>query len=324
VFAYNQPCTYSLGAVVQRRAGTTLTDYLRPRLLDPLGIDHVGWAAYPRGRQLGFTGLHARTEDIAKLGLLHLRRGRWGDEQLIPEAWVDAATSRQVGTPDEPEPDWQRGYGFQFWMSQDGYRGDGAFGQFCVVLPAQDAVVVTTAATEQMQALLDAVWEHLLPGLTYDGAAGDEAGLTRRLEGLHLPAPTAEAQPADEEAWVSRPFAVAPGLWAARTPSHLTAVALRQTEDGWSVVLGETQNSLTFAVGTSGWTVSEPEDDRGSTVPVAAAGGWWDEHTFRAAVVFLETPHRLDLTLSLASGSAAAVFNHAPLAGDRIADLHCP
>jgi hypothetical protein len=123
---------------------------------------------------------------------------------------------------------------------------------------------------------------------------------------------------------VSAPFAVAPGLWAARTPSHLTAVALRQTDDGWAVVLGETRNSLTFPVGTSDWTVSEPEDDRGSSVPVAAAGGWWDAHTFRAAVVFLETPHRLELTLSLASRSAAAVWNFAPLAGDRIADLHCP
>jgi len=95
VFAYNQPCTYSLGAVVRRRAGTTLSESLRPRLFDPLGIDHVGWAAYPRGRQLGFTGLHARTEDIAKLGLLHLRRGRWGKDQLITEEWVAEATTKR-------------------------------------------------------------------------------------------------------------------------------------------------------------------------------------------------------------------------------------
>jgi hypothetical protein len=90
------------------------------------------------------------------------------------------------------------------------------------------------------------------------------------------------------------------------------------------VVLREEGNSLVVPVGTDAWTVSEPVDGRGSAVPVAAAGGWWDAHTFRAGVVFLETPHRLDLTLSLPSRSAAAVWNYAPLAGDRIADLHCP
>jgi len=324
VFAYNQPCTYALAAVVQKRAGATLTEYLRPRLLDPLGIDRVGWASYPRGRELGFTGLHARTEDIAKLGLLYLQRGRWGEAQLIPAAWVDEATRSQVANPDEPNPDWRQGYGFQFWMARHGYRGDGAFGQFCCVLPEQDVVVATTCATEEMQAVLDAMWENLLPGLEYDGPAGDEASLAERLRGLHLPVPTGEARPADEEAWTGARFGVVPGMIAARTPSHLTAVALEQRDGGWSLILGEASNMLRVPLGIGSWSVSERSDERGNTVPVAAAGGWWDAHTFRAEVIFLETPHRLDLTLSLASGAAAAVWNHKPLAGDRLADLHSP
>ncbi len=324
VFAYNQPCTYSLAAVVQRRAGTTLTEYLRPRLFDPLGIDEVGWASYPRGRELGFTGLHARTEDIAKLGLLHLQRGRWGDDQLIPEAWVDEATRSQVDNPHEPNPDWRQGYGFQFWMSQHGYRGDGAFGQFCLVLPEQDAVVATTCATEEMQAVLDAVWEHLLPGLSYGGVAGDEASLAARLSELHLPAPLAEASPADWEPWTSGPFTVTPGMTIARAPSHLTTVQVQGGDEGWEVVLQEARNSIAVPVGTGSWTVSEPPDWKGNAIPVAAAGGWLDAHTLRVEVIFLETPHRLDLTLSLASRSAAAVWSFKPLAGDRIADLHSP
>ena len=147
VFAYSQPCTYTLASIIQRNAGMPLTRYLRPRLFDPLGIGHVGWHTFPPGREQGFSGLHARTEDVAKLGLLYLQRGRWEGAQLIPEEWVAQATSKQVSNAENPAPDWQQGYGFQFWMSRHGYRGDGAFGQFCVILPEQDAVVVTTAYT---------------------------------------------------------------------------------------------------------------------------------------------------------------------------------
>src|SRR5450631_4332626 len=190
VFAYSQPCTYTLASIIQRNAGMPLTRYLRPRLFDPLGIGHVGWHTFPPGREQGFSGLHARTEDIAKLGLLYLQQGRWEGVQLIPAEWVAEATSEQVANPAEPNPDWRQGYGFQFWMSRHGYRGDGAFGQFCVVLPEQDAVVVTTAYTLDMQAVLDAMWAHLLPGLgaVSPGIGSAQDQLSARLAGLELPA----------------------------------------------------------------------------------------------------------------------------------------
>ena len=137
VFAYNQPCTYALAAIIQRLTGQTLTAYLRPRLLDPLGIGEVGWQQYPDGRDIGYSGLHATTDAIARLGLLYLQRGVWNGQRLLSEEWVAQATRVQVETetPNQPNPDWRQGYGFQFWMSRHGYRGDGAYGQFCVVLP---------------------------------------------------------------------------------------------------------------------------------------------------------------------------------------------
>src|SRR5579863_4017474 len=189
VFAYNQPCTYTLASVVQRNAGMSLARYLRPRLFDPLGIGHVGWHTFPPGREQGFSGLHARTEDIAKLGLLYLQRGRWAGTQLIPAEWVAEATKAHVANPQQPNPDWQQGYGFQFWMSRHGYRGDGAFGQFCVILPGQDTVIVTTAYTFEMQAMLDAMWTRLLPGLGVVSPAAGPAQdkLSARLAGLSLP-----------------------------------------------------------------------------------------------------------------------------------------
>ena len=190
VFAYSQPCTYALASIIQRNAGMPLTRYLRPRLFDPLGIGHVGWHTFPPGREQGFSGLHARTEDIAKLGLLYVQGGRWEGAQLIPGKWVAEATSEQISNPGEPNPDWRQGYGYQFWMSRHGYRGDGAFGQFCVILPEQDAVIVTTAYTLDMQAVLDAMWAHLLPGLgtVSPGAGAAHDQLSSRLARLELAA----------------------------------------------------------------------------------------------------------------------------------------
>jgi CubicO group peptidase (beta-lactamase class C family) len=212
VFAYSQPCTYTLAAVIQRTAGMRLTGYLRPRLFDPLGIGEVGWLTWPPGREQGFSGLFARTEDVAKPGQLYLQGGRWGEDQLLPERYVHQATSRQIDTPNEDNLDWRQGYGLQFWMARHGYRGDGAFGQFCVVLPAHDAVVATTAGTEAMQAVLDNLWQHLLPGLG-TGRADDAAQqeLDQRLSSLRLPPCVARPSPPRWEDWTDRPFPVAPG-----------------------------------------------------------------------------------------------------------------
>lgn len=326
VFAYNQPCTYSLASVVQRNAGMPMTEYLRPRLFEPLGIEDVGWHAWPPGRQLGFTGLHARTEDIAKLGLLHLQRGRWGDVRLLSEDWVAAATSRQVDTPGEGNPDWSQGYGFQFWMSRHGYRGDGAFGQFCVVLPEQDTVVATTACTEQMQAVLDLLWTELVPGLgrSSEEGSGVQAELESRLASLHLPPGEGGAAPSAWAPWLAIAFPVAHEMVAARSPSELTSITVLRDDDGIRLELAEAGNALTVAMGIGAWTVSEPLDRHGGVVPVAASGSWSDEHTLRVALIFLETPHRLDITLSVPGHTAAAVWRHPPLGGDRLADLHSP
>src|SRR4051812_20971128 len=154
VFAYNQPCTYTVAAMIQRAAGTDLVDYLRPRLFDPLGMPPVSWQAYPAGRNLGFSGLFGTTQSVVKLGQLYLDGGRWEGEQLLPEGWTEQVSTRWVDTTNEANPDWGCGYGFQVWIARHGYRGDGAFGQFCVILPEQDAVLATTASTDAMQAIL--------------------------------------------------------------------------------------------------------------------------------------------------------------------------
>jgi len=331
VFAYSQPCTYALASIIQRNAGMPLTRYLRPRLFDPLGIGHVGWHTFPPGREQGFSGLHARTEDIAKLGLLYLQQGQWEGAQLIPEKWVAEATSKQVSNPDEPNPDWRQGYGYQFWMSRHGYRGDGAFGQFCVILPEQDAVIVTTACTIDMLAVLDAMWAHLLPGLgtVSPGARSAHDQLSARLAHLELPACALPAYsgapaPADWGAWTSGPFTIAASTAGTQVQPFLTSVQVSRQAGGWQISLIEPANALTFPVGAGAWTISDHADRNGETIPVAASGGWLDRHTLRAEVIFLETPHRMDITCSLPGRTAEAVWRHPPLTPSKLQHLHCP
>jgi CubicO group peptidase (beta-lactamase class C family) len=318
VFAYNQPATYSLATIVQKVTGQTLTEYLRPRLFDPLGIGEVVWRQHPPGRDVGFSGLHATTDAIARLGLLYLQGGVWEGKQLLPAAWVAEATRSHVSNAGEPNPDWQQGYGFQFWMSRHGYRGDGAYGQFCVVLPEQDAVVAMTAATVDMQALLDAMWEHLVPALgagPLDGRSGDDAALAQRLSRLKLsPTPGKAAPPADPGSWSGVEF-TPDGGECAEQPS-LTRVAVSAGDDGeWSVSLIEDGERIELRLGgtdASGWRVAAGPD---AAVPTAVSGGWTDPGTLTVDVVFLETPHRLVVTCSRASRSFTARWRTTPLHG---------
>jgi CubicO group peptidase (beta-lactamase class C family) len=137
-------------------------------LFKPLGIENPRWDASPEGNSLGGYGLYLCTEDIAKFGQLYLQHGKWHGKQLIPLDWVEQATAKQV--PNEREdhakigPDWQQGYGFQFWRCRhNAFRGDGSGGQLCVVMPEQDVVIAITAQTGNIQGELDAIWDYLLP-----------------------------------------------------------------------------------------------------------------------------------------------------------------
>lgn len=166
-FMYNGPATYMLSAVLRRVTGQTLRDYLQPRLFAPLGIADPEWPSSPEGNTLGAWGLKVCTEDVAKFGQLYLQKGKWQGKPLLPEAWVEQATSRQVpndaGKKDPARSDWAQGYGYQFWRCRHGaYRGDGKDGQFCLVLPDLDAVVAMTAETGDMQRELNVVWDYLL------------------------------------------------------------------------------------------------------------------------------------------------------------------
>ena len=192
VFVYNSGATYMWSAFVQRLTGEQLLDYLRPRLFEPLGATEASWQVSTEGVTVGGWGLSINTESLACFGQLVLQRGVWEGKQLVPAEWYEAATSKQVPNDSEENPDWKQGYGFQFWRGRHNtYRGDGAFGQFCLVFPSYDAVLIVTSATEDMQAILNTVWDHLLPALE-----GKEVTPVARPERLELAPPSGPASTA--------------------------------------------------------------------------------------------------------------------------------
>ena len=174
-FLYNSPATYMLSAIVQKTTGQTVLDYLTPRLYEPLGIEKPTWVSSPEGISAGAYGLNLRTEDIAKMGQLYLQKGMWNGKQLVPASWVEEATARQTSNGSAPTSDWDQGYGYQFWRSRHGYRGDGAFGQYMLVLPQHDAVVAITSGTRDMQAVMNLVWNKLLPAMKEQALPEDAA-----------------------------------------------------------------------------------------------------------------------------------------------------
>lgn len=174
-FAYNSLATYMLSAIVQKVTGEKLIDYLTPRLFQPLGITGARWEEDPQGINVGGWGLFVKTEDMAKLGLFILQKGKWNGKRLLPKHWFDEATGKQIeslpaGIKKEDvkvkkqDSDWLQGYGYQMWICRnDAYRADGNRGQFVIILPKHDAVIVATADIGDMQAEINLIWKHLLP-----------------------------------------------------------------------------------------------------------------------------------------------------------------
>lgn len=165
-FVYSGGSAYLLSAIIQKVTGLKLRDYLRVKLFNPLGILNVQWHECPLGFSLGNSGLYLNTEEVSRYGQLLLQNGCWKDRQIIPSEWVKAATSWQIATTGEKEAG--AGYGYQFWRSRwpGAYRGDGKYGQYCIVMPNEDAVVAITAHEEKSpHAILESVWSEIGPVL---------------------------------------------------------------------------------------------------------------------------------------------------------------
>lgn len=184
-YMYNTTASYMLSAIVQKTTGQTVLDYLTPRIMNPLGIVGADWEKSPQGINTGGFGLRICTEDIAKFSQMYLNNGKFNGKQLVPEDWVAAASKEQWtftsnpfgGKSPKEHDDWQQGYGYQFWRTQhNGYRSDGLYGQFGIILPDEQTVVAITEQSFSTQKSLNFVWDILLPGLQKGKLPANGAG----------------------------------------------------------------------------------------------------------------------------------------------------
>lgn len=295
-FVYNTPASHLLSEILQRVTGEKLADYLRPRLLEPLGIRDLRWGETADGVTLGGYGIAARTEDIARFGLFYLQAGEWQGRQLLPADWIHTATARQTSNGSSPDSDWEQGYGFQFWRCRHGlYRGDGAFGQYCIVMPEQQAVVAITSGVRDMQAVMNLVWEHLLPALQAEPLAPDEtatAALRGKLAGLVMASP-AGARDSSAASRVSGNTYTLPAH-----PAGLESLTLRFAADGATLVAVKDGREHRLTCGYQEWSPGRTglfphlshDPARYPEQPVAAAGAWTADDTFTIKLCLTETP----------------------------------
>jgi len=314
VFLYNSAATYMCSAIVNEVTGQTVLDYLMPRLFEPLGIEEPTWETCPRGINTGGWGLSIQTEGLAKFGQMLLQKGEWQGKEIIPAAWIEEATSFHIQQPDPAKPtrpkeknDWLQGYGYQFWRcTHKGFRGDGAYGQYTIVLPEQDAVLAMTSESSNMQGQLDLVWEHLLPAMkpaALPANAAVQARLKQTLSSLALPLP---------EGKLTSPMAAKVTGKNYRIETNtlgLDGATFDFQKDACVVTFREGQDEHPVTCGLQGWERGETDlpgtppriiaggaPPPGTDHPVAAMGRWKDDRTFEMTWRYYETPHHDTVT----------------------------
>ena len=289
-FMYNTPATYMLSAIVQKVTGQTLLEYLKPRLFEPLGIENPTWDMSSQGVCFGGFGLNLRTGDIAKFGQLLLQRGQWSGRQLVPAAWIDEATARQTSNGSAPDSDWDQGYGYQFWRCRHGfYRGDGAFGQFCIVMPQYDAVLAVTSGTRDMGKVMSLAWEHLIPAFSDKALPADPAALGKlkeKLAHLRLPLPKNSGTPSAAYSGITYTFQPNPAQLEKLT---LLPGATAQRMK-FRLLMGGKEQILECGFGE--WVQSN-FILQGQTDSVAAAAAWTSPDTFTVYLYPRRGPVRL-------------------------------
>ncbi len=293
-FLYNTGATYMLSAIVQKTTGMNVKDYLETRLFQPLGIENAAWFESPEGITAGGIGLSIKTEEIARFGQLYLQNGQWYGDQVIPEAWITEATALHMTNADHPNPDWSQGYGYQFWRCRhNAYRGDGVFGQYCIVMPEQDAVLAMTGGVDvfDMQKPLNLVWDILLPAMGDAPLPEDSASqhrLTEKLTSLACRPVTGQPDSPTARRVTGKTYRVDSNALGLET------VTLNFDASAWSIVVktaaGEDSIPCGFGAWLKGHTHLFSQPLLFDHALTASSGAWTADDTFTMIVRLVETP----------------------------------
>lgn len=293
-FVYNTGATYMLSAIVQKCTGMKLVEYLRKHFFEVIGIENATWEESPQGINAGGIGLNIKTEDIARFGQFYLQRGLWQGNRILPESWVNHATTAQVSNSDGVQPDWTQGYGYQFWCCRhNAYRGDGVFGQYCIVMPEQDAVLVMTSGMDvfDMQQPLNLVWDILLPAMNISSLPDDtiaHTNLVNKLDNLRL-------LPVEGEAHSPIASQVSGRIYSVDANElMLQTVSLSFTETTCEIALKIADKQEKIICGYDTWQRSQTTLFNENIVtdhePIATSGAWTSPNTFTVVFRLYETP----------------------------------
>jgi len=321
-FLYNTSASYMLSAIIQKVTGQNLLEYLQPRLLDPLEISGLDWETDLNEIQVGGWGLRLKTEDIAKFGQLFLQKGQWNGRQILPKSWIaEASTLKIMQEPDaSPERlasnDWIQGYGYQMWRSRyNSYRADGAFGQYILVMPEVDGVIVITSETSDMQGLLDLIWKYLLPA--YGKSVKTELNLSQRLKDLSLVPLKSEGNRKMEKVIAAKVFEIE------NENQVIDSFSLNFTDGKCRLNLSTDGESFEFVLGSGEWILGET-NRKGpnlfyfaqnqleglSPFKVAGSYAWQDAKTLEVKLKYYESPHTETIRISFIGDRAEIVFEN--------------
>ena len=289
-FDYNSGNTYMLSAVVTRLTGQTVTEFLWPRLFAPLGITMPRWLSDPRGINLGGWGLYLKLEDVARFTLLLAQGGKWEGRQIIPEDYLKLATSALADNSENQRRDWENGYGLQFWRCSEpsSFRGDGANGQYALVVPKYGMALATLSGLGDMGRILIQMWDQLLPAIKGDEPLAPEPAaqeaLARKLASLELPKP--------EGAFVS---GVAGGTYLLEpNPHRFETVRFEFTAGGGQLVLTRSGSDYVVPFGYGCWREGRAQlFDTASTLTeaIAASAAWSEPNVLSLHLACLNEPH---------------------------------
>lgn len=291
-FVYNTPATYMLSAILQQKTKLTVFDYLQPRLFEPLGIREIWWETCPAGISTGGFGLNIKTEDIAKFGTFLLNKGSWEGKQLLNSDWIEEASAKHIDNYGDAL-DWKQGYGYQFWRCQpEGvYRGDGAFGQYCIVMPEQDAVIAIQSGIDDMQIVLSDIWDILLPALKESAQEDKEsqAALEDKLSGLTYNFPIGESTSSIASEISGKEYKTSENV------AGINKLAFDFTDTN-KVTLYIGEDNYTAEIGYKNWidghTFFSEEKERTSSPlyhHISCAGAWINENTFQFVILYNRT-----------------------------------
>jgi hypothetical protein len=300
-FVYNTAATYMLSAIVQKVTGQTLLNYLTPRIFEPLGIDGATWEKCPKGINTGGYGLSIRTEDIAKFGQLYLNKGIYGGKGLLPAEWIEEATISHISNGTSEDSDWEQGYGYQFWRCRhNAYRGDGAFGQYCLIMPEQDVVVAINSGIDDMQPVLNLIWKHLLPSMGNDIILEnnvDYGRLTEKLLNLKIPMSKERdcfisTGKTTRESEVSGKYY---NLLDNKLGFKQFSISFRDTKYEVTIVNSGGKHKISGGIGER---LEDKTDLMGDESTTSSYGYWCDNNTFVMRLQLIETPFSYTIKLN--------------------------